>query len=270
MTLLVTVHSNNGIVVASDSRLTTVTRGYQPVKGGICITEQSGFVSDSGNKTMLIGGCSISVCGKLEVGNKSVLSEISEELGKIDTVGPGALASKVYDILEKSGLDGVVALVSGYERTSMEVRPTTYRVNMIRRSVDIACDGGCHVVFEGIAGIMERLTLPVYRKRIAFVHEEMAPLMFPFDTYSLQDAVDFCQFAIRTTEEVLRFSKTESSVGGPIDVAVITPDRSRWLCLHGVSVNTLYNPYIYGVSVDKKETYPEKALPEESGNRVSV
>src|SRR6058998_416348 len=58
------------------------------------------------------------------------------------------------------------------------------------------------------------------------------PLPFhgvPFEFFTLQDAIDFAVYGIRSTIETLRFQAREKTVGGPIDVLVITPDGSKWI-----------------------------------------
>ncbi len=51
-------------------------------------------------------------------------------------------------------------------------------------------------------------------------------------TMTLQDAIDFCTLMIQTTSAIQRFSDGIAAdpgdmpgVGGPVDVAVITPDK---------------------------------------------
>ena len=45
----------------------------------------------------------------------------------------------------------------------------------------------------------------------------------PYEVFSLQDAIDYAEFLIRTTIEHQRFSQTIPSVGGDIDIALVTP-----------------------------------------------
>ena len=40
---------------------------------------------------------------------------------------------------------------------------------------------------------------------------------------TLQDAVDFGVYAVKTTIDTMRFQQKEKTVGGPIDVLVIQP-----------------------------------------------
>jgi hypothetical protein len=42
---------------------------------------------------------------------------------------------------------------------------------------------------------------------------------------TLQDAIDFAVYAVRTTIETMRFQQKEKTVGGPIDILVIKPNE---------------------------------------------
>lgn len=52
----------------------------------------------------------------------------------------------------------------------------------------------------------------------------------PFGVFALQTAIDYALFLIRTTIEFQKFSRTESTVGKAIDVAVVTKlEGFRWV-----------------------------------------
>ena len=58
-------------------------------------------------------------------------------------------------------------------------------------------------------------------------HPEKQP---PYHVFSLQDAIDYAEFLIRTTIAHQRFSPTIPNVGGDIDIALVTPfDRFQWI-----------------------------------------
>ena len=50
-----------------------------------------------------------------------------------------------------------------------------------------------------------------------------------FDAMPIQDAIDYAIHLIRTTIDTLRFEPRYPSVGGPIDVLVVTPDGMQWV-----------------------------------------
>ena len=57
-----------------------------------------------------------------------------------------------------------------------------------------------------------------------------------YESMNLQDAVDFAIYAVQTTIDTIRFQARPKTVGGPIDVLLITPDEARWIQrkeLHG-------------------------------------
>jgi hypothetical protein len=58
------------------------------------------------------------------------------------------------------------------------------------------------------------------------------PLPFfgvPFQWFTLQDAIDFAGYAMRATIDTMRFQAREKTVGGPVDVLVITPGEAKWI-----------------------------------------
>ena len=58
-------------------------------------------------------------------------------------------------------------------------------------------------------------------------HPERQP---PYHVFSLQDAIDYAEFLIRTTIAHQRFSQTIPNVGGDIDIALVTPFNGfQWI-----------------------------------------
>lgn len=47
--------------------------------------------------------------------------------------------------------------------------------------------------------------------------------------FTLQDAIDFARYAVETTIQTMRFKNVVETVGGSVDILVITPDETRWL-----------------------------------------
>ena len=47
--------------------------------------------------------------------------------------------------------------------------------------------------------------------------------------FTLQDAVDFARYAVQTTIQTMHFKNVVETVGGSIDILVITPDETKWL-----------------------------------------
>ena len=47
--------------------------------------------------------------------------------------------------------------------------------------------------------------------------------------FTLQDAIDFAQYAVDVTIKTMHYSSVVETVGGPIDILVIKPERSFWI-----------------------------------------
>ena len=54
-------------------------------------------------------------------------------------------------------------------------------------------------------------------------------MQMPIDQFTIQDAIDFAVYAIKTTAETMRFQLTAKTVGGPIDVLVLKPSEALWV-----------------------------------------
>lgn len=62
------------------------------------------------------------------------------------------------------------------------------------------------------------------------IGKEQAGLQFKFQLFSLQDAIDSCEFYIGTTSAFQRFANEVPTVGGEIDIALITPFQGfQWI-----------------------------------------
>jgi hypothetical protein len=89
----------------------------------------------------------------------------------------------------------------------------------------------------GEADILARLVQPVaILGQQGEVGQPLPNFPIPWQFFTLQDAIDFCIFAVRSTIDAIRFQPRPKTVGGPIDVLVIKPDKSFWVQrkeLHG-------------------------------------
>ena len=54
-----------------------------------------------------------------------------------------------------------------------------------------------------------------------------APVIW--DAMTIQDAIDFAIYAVRTTIDTIRFQARPKNVGGAIDVLLITPEETSWI-----------------------------------------
>ena len=110
--------------------------------------------------------------------------------------------------------------VNGYEGEDEAFQAVTYEVfvgkkNKIRRNEPIGCTiGGEMTIVQQMWALGE--------------HDQR--FQFQYGLMSLQDAVDLCEFYINTTAAFQRFTNRTPTVGGDVDVALITPFHGfQWL-----------------------------------------
>ncbi len=83
-------------------------------------------------------------------------------------------------------------------------------------------------IWDGITDILSRLMQNIaYKVEGKYIDGEPVEIMWNF--FTLQDAIDFAQYAIKVTIDTLKFQKREKSVGGPIDILVLKPGSHQWI-----------------------------------------
>jgi hypothetical protein len=68
-------------------------------------------------------------------------------------------------------------------------------------------------------------------------HQVRMPIIW--DAMSVQDAIDFAIYAVKTTIDTIRFQARPKNVGGPIDVLLLTPESATWIQRKQFSGSTL-------------------------------
>ena len=81
----------------------------------------------------------------------------------------------------------------------------------------------------GEGDIIAEILQPAWTRdpRGQFVQVQKPPIIW--DAMPLQDAIDFAIYAVKTTIDTIRFQARLKTVGGPIDVLLITPEGTRWV-----------------------------------------
>lgn len=263
MSLIVSVLTREGIVMASDSRSTFLSS--TPTSTGV--VEQTKIPhTDSTYKTFLVQNkIGVSTCGTAHISGLSIgahiqhfvntkynvawtLSEFSDELAKF--------------FLALSGCGDVIFHIAGFETAGGFAVPTGKRLV-------IKGDKGKHIVkdmsypsfyWDGQTDVLLRLVKSAYflpagnSRRVSKItitskkpdgamdvetleDRIIIPGVAPWkpdvnilcDYFTLQDGVDFAKFAIQTTIDAMHFQAVPKTVGGPIDILVITPSEARWV-----------------------------------------
>lgn len=260
MSLLITVYTNTGIVMASDSR-TTLTRGNQ---GSI-------ELSDSTNKTHLLSNnCGISHCGSADI-NAIPLSFYIENFEKqfikktTDVTDvPKLLIDYINSVKYDDEID-IKFIIAGYKKEKNGMVKYVFDVNIDSEEyyINEYVDGdGCGAIWRGQTEVFSRLRQSVIIKP-EFVHEGEAiykdksgkkkvvrnasiinmdyesideAYSVDYSFMSVQDAVNFSKYAIETTINTMKYSAVEKTVGGPIDILVIKPFESFWVSKKDIKI----------------------------------
>ena len=257
MSLIVSVYVNEGIVMASDSRLTLTISN--PIIGPI-IAQNSIPLSDSTYKTFLCpNGCGISTCGNAAYNNKPIAGYIEQFIEKLTKK---TLVSDIPQLLIDNFNtlnNGITTIfqVCGYEDCGENKIQKVYRVytGPNSRIEEQATNTSQGAIWDGETIVLSKLikqqiispqiieatnvnlnnpdgSVSILEKAAILDNSKMtmlpeAPIAWEF--MSLQDAVDFAKFAIETTINAMRFQSINKTVGGPIDILIIKPNVAKWL-----------------------------------------
>jgi hypothetical protein len=111
--------------------------------------------------------------------------------------------------------------------------PYAYHVDIARKSYtrinyeDETVNGAD---WGGQTEVLSRLLSTVKIKRGKDNWLDLPNVPIPWNYMTLQDAIDFATYAVRTTIETIRFQRKEKTVGGPIDILVLRPsEEPLWI-----------------------------------------
>ena len=253
MTLIVSLRIPDGVVIAGDSLSAMMVgakaRAQKVVKCPNCKgSHQVGMevnlpvfptstFSYAQKVFSFLGNYGIGVYGQGQIAGKTpyfIFRQLENELAG-DMGGPGNQASDVAEKIKKrlseivlgsmtedqinSAPKGWIALgvqVAGYD----EDKPLTIEVQVGQESrLTYHKDFGCTVSGK------HEVTMALWD--LAKSRPEGQAM---FQAFSLQDAIDYADFLINTTSQYQRFSRSTPTVGGAIDVALVTPfDGFKWI-----------------------------------------
>ena len=230
MSFLIAVYVNEGIVLASDRR-TTYTNTQEE---GRKIIQRIGIHStDSTDKTFLCpNSAGIATCGEASLLGKPITGYIQEMIRS--KITPDCDVTDIPDII----IDYFSAfndrpktrfLIAGYSLKANEIKQKVYKLNLETNYVEEIDASNQGATWDG-----ETLTLTRLIQPVAIMSPEGQYQNLPFEEilwnyFTLQDAVDFARYAVETTIRTMRFKNVVETVGGQVDILVITPGETKWL-----------------------------------------
>ncbi len=236
MSLIVTIYVPSGIVMASDSRQTVFIQ-MQNAPNATPIPIVS---SDYVNKTFLISknNIGVSAFGETFLGGIPMdfyIQKFEEEILQIDDTVEKVVDKLLMFFKESYPNADTSFHVAGYEKEGKSSVPYVYHIN-IKRNEKIRLNFSYEmkkVVYGaswgGEGDILNEILNPVYLKDPFGNYNQIPKSPILWDAMPLQDAIDFAVYAIRTTIDTMRFQARPKTVGGPIDVLLITKDGGKFI-----------------------------------------
>jgi len=234
MSLIIAVYVPEGIVMASDSRQSLTIEGNTPDGKPFKVDTVN---SDAVVKTFLLEQQQVGIAnfGQDLLDGVPMASHIKgfieKELVAADDVTtiPEKLTRYFKDSFPKADAGFHVA---GYKKEAKSSVPYVYYCHVGKNTVErrnAKSDGSLTygATWSGQIDIITSIIKPV---KVGEAKVIRAPAPIIWDAMTLQDAIDFSIYAIRTTIDTMRFQARPKNVGGPIDVLVLTPDAEpRWI-----------------------------------------
>ena len=240
MSFIVTVNVNEGIVMASDSRISI--SDFETINDGsdgkpIVIKETMAHYADTAYKTFLMDGkIGISTCGNATINNAPIAGHIETFIR--DNAGRSIkdvpqLLKEYFSLLEPKR--NTTFFVAGYDTKDTGIKPYIYRINTAgsEEGIEESDTTTPVALWDGERDVASRLFTDLYIKRIdndgkeKYTKHKFHPLASKH--WTLQDAIEFAQFATSATASCMKFQQRAKTVGGPVDILVIKPDNAFWI-----------------------------------------
>ena len=188
----------------------------------------------------------ISTCGQSFLNGISISSHIKNFIEKelTDDDDIITVVNKLFEYFKNFTLsnEDISFHVAGYKKENKISVPYVYflntKDNLIKR-LNIDSDNKINygMSWSGQIDILDSILKSVKitdEKGNEQIIKKVAPIIW--EAMTLQDAIDFSIHAIRTTIDTMRFQARPKTVGGPIDVLLISPEEAKFIQkkeLHG-------------------------------------
>lgn len=228
MSFLIAVYVNEGIVLASDRRTT-----YSSIQSaGNTIYRNFGIhVTNSTDKTFICpNGAGISTCGDSSILGKPITGYIQDMIRTqiIETCYVKDIPQIIIDYFnELPTVPDTNFLIAGYDE--MGKKQLLYKVNVKSKDCNIIDTANQGATWDGEIVTLSRLIQKVAIKEDTGEYTDLPVENILWEYFTLQDAVDFARYAVETTIQTMRFKNVVETVGGAVDILVITPDETKWL-----------------------------------------
>jgi hypothetical protein len=235
MTLVVTLFVREGIVLASDSRMSL--RIFEPsttVIPGVTFAETFSYTqTDSIYKTYLVAGrVGISLYGGADVDGVPI-SGFMDTFARQREKDTGTVEQLAQAVKEEFRTKLKVITtgfhIAGYDSRGGIDTQHVYRLPIQSDELtQMNVEPKFGAIWDGEVDILDRLLKPATVNDAGKgTHVENHEVRFNW--FTLHDAVEFAKYAIRVTAQTMFYQPRRSTVGGPVDLLVLKPDGPEWL-----------------------------------------
>jgi hypothetical protein len=233
MSLIITLHGQEGIVMASDSRLTFTNtddvNGQKVVNFGVSQT-------DTSYKTFLgKGNIGISTFGVATIKGTPITGYVESFLTEKVTseIDIDSAPQLLVDYFRSTPeIPDAGFHVAGYKSANNQRIQKIWRVFPAGSSIQevVPKQQLAGALWNGEQDVLTRLlNQKIYFQNDQGTFDHLPSYGIPFEMFTLQDMIDFAVYGIRATTDTMRFQIRGKTVGGPIDVLVIKPIEAFWI-----------------------------------------
>lgn len=229
MSLIITLYVREGIVMASDSRLSL---NMQQTGGQGQTVHLSVGQSDSNYKTFLTStNIGISTCGAADISGVPIAGYLESFINdivvpqqlEVDQVAPALL--QYFQAFQPP--PQTTFHVAGYKALQQTSEQQIWTVEVVRNSVQrVNAAGQQGASWGGEIDILSRLVQPVGQLDANGNVVARFPVHpIPWGFFTLQDAIDFSIFAVRSTIDALRFQPRAKQLADPLTSWLSNPQK---------------------------------------------
>jgi len=227
MSFIIAVHVGEGIVLAGDSRTTyTITHPNGNRDVGVHATNAT-------DKLFLCpNGCGIATCGEASINGRPITSTIQSFIREkvhstTDIVDVPTLIVEYFKQFQP--VPNTNFIIVGYHNKDKKTYQKVYQVYMGSQDIKELPTQYQGAVWDGETITLTKLIQPVALKNPDGTYSDLPNYEIFWDFFTLHDAVDFARFAVETTINTMHFQNAIKTVGKPIDILVVQPEKSYWL-----------------------------------------
>lgn len=214
MSLIISMYLPQGVVMSADSR----------------VTNKDGYCSDNAHKLFVTQKhVGISTCGNRSSGSLYIEVLMDEFLDMVKDYSVTEVANAIIPFFKKKWKDmDSTFLVAGYEKQPDDSWiQKKFRILTDNKSIK-ECDYITGAQWSGKTSIVARIINDCYWKEDG-KYLEYTSANINWSRMNIQDGIDLSRFLFETTIKAYSFMNEPHTVGGNIDILVLTPGGHQWI-----------------------------------------